>query len=177
LKKHLEWAWPALELPTTTASFTVSGLVVPYSTLCWLDREGGHAGWQALNPTPDVPLPSPTQLFLTADIIVATGRPWEDVAPDEVLGLDPFGAVGADCDDVLVFGTEAYSDLAGDRVARPAVPRVLVVPLDLATDELFRLACWVEYLRGHQEAYDGPGPFRDFCPAPWTWDRLAGARE
>jgi hypothetical protein len=176
LKKRLNWGWPALDLPTATATFTVPGLVIPYSTLCWLDREGGPATWKALNPVPDAPLPPPTLLFRSADVILATGRPWEDVYPDEVLGLDPFGAAGAECDDVLVYGTETYHDLIEGRAGGRA-PKVLVVPLDLGTDELFRLACWVEYLRGHQEAFDGPGPFRDFCPAPWTWDRHAGARE
>lgn len=159
--QNIHWDWPALALETVGASFTVSGLITPYEVLCWYDREGGREQWQALNPTPEDRLPPPEYLFLMADVILATAR----------RGDAGGAAAPTPTDAVIIFGRKRYEGLVASRLKRPEDLKVLVVPVDLDTDELHRLAAWVEFLRGHHD------PETREVPPPWAWDRHAGARE
>ena len=152
-----------MALEAAEQKYAVSGLVVPYDVLCWYDREGGRDQWQGLNPFEDDILPPPDDLFQVADIVVATGRSWDTSRPDGSAGAAP-------ADAVVIHGRKKYEGLVAGRTPRSEDLKVLVVPLDLETDELHRLTVWVKHLRG------GPEPDVEI-PPPWAWDRHAGAKE
>jgi hypothetical protein len=167
MSKHnsnLDWDWPVMALQTASDKYTVSGLVAPYDVLCWYDREGGRDQWQSLNPFENDRLPPPGFFFSLADVIVATAQRWDKNRPDGTTNSAPTDAI-------VIHGRKKFEKLTAGRLERPEDLKVVVVPVDLETDELHRLATWVRFLRGR------PDPEAGDVPAPWAWDRHAGARE
>ncbi|HVK08453.1 MAG TPA: hypothetical protein VM597_06710 [Gemmataceae bacterium] len=161
---NLDWEWPLMALHTASAKHNVSGLVTPYDVLCWYDREGGRDQWQALNPFENDRLPPPGYFFSTADVVVATAQTWDRDRPGGTPNEAPTDAI-------VLHGRKKFEALVAGRLERPEDLKVVVVPVDLETDELHRLAVWVKFLRGR------PGAETTEVPPPWAWDRHAGAKE